>query len=541
MPSQEFVAYPVERATAYRSAGYFAGLPLDTILTDAARRRPRHRAVLDDTTALTYAELDAAADRLAAGLAGAGITPGDRVLLQLPNGCRFVVALFALLRAGAVPVLCLPGHRRADLAHFLEVSGATTLVIADTAGGFDYRAMATQLVEDRPGLRVIVAGDAGPFLPWEELDAASAAARRPPIDPQQPALLLASGGTTGAPKLIPRTHDDYRYNVTASAGVCALSCDDVYLAVLPAAHNFALACPGLLGALSVGATVVFTTDPSPESAFATITRHGVTVTALVPTLATLWAQACEWEPVTPDTLRLLQVGGAKLGPDEARLLRDALGTEVQQVFGMAEGLLCYTRPGDAAELVEHTQGRPLCVDDELLVVGDDGTPAEPGVEGELWVRGPYTINGYYNAEAVNKRAFNPDGFFRSGDQVRLRQDGYLEVTGRIKDVIQRAGETVAAEELEVHLLAHPAISAAAAVGLPDPYLGEQICAAVVFHADPLTLTQLHHHLEGRGVAAHARPDTVVAMAALPTTAVGKVDKKAIVRLISVDTEPAGDR
>src|SRR5690625_2240479 len=219
MPSQEFVAYPVERATAYRSAGYFAGLPLDTILTDAARRRPRHRAVLDDTTALTYAELDAAADRLAAGLAGAGITPGDRVLLQLPNGCRFVVALFALLRAGAVPVLCLPGHRRADLAHFLEVSGATTLVIADTAGGFDYRAMATQLVEDRPGLRVIVAGDAGPFLPWEELDAASAAARRPPIDPQQPALLLASGGTTGAPELIPRTHDDYRYDVTATPGV----------------------------------------------------------------------------------------------------------------------------------------------------------------------------------------------------------------------------------------------------------------------------------------------------------------------------------
>jgi mycobactin salicyl-AMP ligase len=144
------------------------------------------------------------------------------------------------------------------------------------------------------------------------------------VDTASPALLLVSGGTTGAPKLIPRTHEDYVYNFTASAELCGLTSDDVYLVSLPAAHNFPLACPGILGAMSVSATIVFGTDPSPEAAFATIDRHRVTVTALVPTLAKLWAQACEWEPVRPTTLRLLQVGGAKLGADDARLIRERL-------------------------------------------------------------------------------------------------------------------------------------------------------------------------------------------------------------------------
>ena len=129
-------------------------------------------------------------------------------------------------------------------------------------------------------------------------------------DAAAPALLLVSGGTTGAPKLIPRTHNDYVYNATASAQLCRLTSDDVYLVTLPAVHNFPLACPGILGAMTVGATVVFSADASPEAAFAAIDRHGVTVTALVPALAKLWAQACDWEPVTPKSLRLLQVGGS---------------------------------------------------------------------------------------------------------------------------------------------------------------------------------------------------------------------------------------
>ena len=532
-PLEGFVPFPAQRAAAYRAAGYWTGRPLDSILAGAARRWPDKIAVLDTRAGagLTFAGLDDAANRAAAGLRGLGIAPGDRVLLQLPNGTQFAVALFALLRAGAIPVMCLPGHRAAELAHFATVSAATALLIADTAGGFDYRAMARGLVDDHAGLEhVIVDGDPEEFVSWRQVcDSAAAASASPVVDLNSPALLLVSGGTTGLPKLIPRTHDDYVFNATASAELCRLSPDDVYLVVLSAGHNFPLACPGLLGAIGVGATTVFATDPSPEAAFDAIARHGVTVTALVPALAKLWAQACDWEPVTPKTLRLLQVGGSKLEPDDARRVRDTLTPGLQQVFGMAEGLLNYTRLDDPVDVLENTQGRPLCAADELRIVDGAGEPVEPGAEGELLVRGPYTLNGYFRAERDNERSFDPDGFYRSGDLIRRRDDGNLVVTGRIKDVITRAGETIAAQDLEERMLTHPAIFSAAAVALPDPYLGEKICAAVVFTGPPIDLAELNAYLDERGVAAHARPDMLVALPTLPSTPIGKIDKKAIVR------------
>ena len=231
--------------------------------------------------------------------------------------------------------------------------------------------------------------------------------------------------------------------------------------------------------------------------------------------------------MTPTSLRLLQVGGAKLEANDAHRIRKTLTPGLQQVFGMAEGLLCYTRPGDPPELVDRTQGRPLSADDELRIVDDAGRPVPDGGEGELLVRGPYIFNGYFRAECDNARCFDLDGFYRSGDLVRRHADGYLEVTGRVKDVIHRGGETIAAGDLEEHLRAHPAISLAAAVALPDPYLGETTCAAVVFADSPVTLSELNDYLDQRGVATHARPDVLTEMSALPTTAVGKVDKKAI--------------
>jgi mycobactin salicyl-AMP ligase len=533
-----FVPFPADRAARYRSAGYWTGRTLDTILSRAVQRWPSRTAVLDAGEApgarrqqLSYAELDERAGRAATGLAALGITPGDRVLLQLPNSCEFAVALFALLRAGAIPVMCLPGHRAAELGNFAAVSKASGLLIPDTAGGFDYRAMAQELLPDHLALQhVVVDGDPGPFVSWSQVSTTHV--RRPAQsapDPSSPALLLVSGGTTGTAKLIPRTHDDYLYNATASAEVCSLTGDDVYLVALPAAHNFSLACPGLLGAMTVGATAVFIADASPEAAFAAIARHGVTVTALVPALARLWTQACEWEPLIPKTLRLLQVGGAKLDAGDARQIRETLTAGLQQVFGMAEGLLCYTRLDDPPGLVIHTQGKPLCVDDELLVVDHSGRPVAEGAEGELLVRGPYTLNGYFCADGDNARCFDSNGFYRTGDLVRRIADGYLEVTGRVKDVILRGGETVSAAELEAHLLTHVAISSAAAVALPDPHLGEKICAAVVFAGPPLSLAELNDYLDQRGVATHTRPDVLVEMNMLPTTPVGKVDKKAIAR------------
>lgn len=529
-----FLPIAPERATAYRAAGYWAGRSIDSLLRETALNRPEHPAVIDDDGALTYRELDAAADRAAVGFQRLGINPGDRVLLQLPNRNSFAKALFGLLRARALPVMCLPGHRDAELSHFIDVSQASALVIADEVGGFDYRAMAAGLAARHRGLRhIVVDGEhSTPFRRWDTLleHTGFRTDSGAPTQTDLPALLLVSGGTTAAPKLIPRTHDDYVYNATAAAQLCQLTRDDVYLVALPAGHNFALACPGLLGAVGVGATTVFLSDPSPEAAFDIIARHNVTVTSLVPSLAQLWARATEWEPVQPKSLRLLQVGGARLEPAEARRVRETLTPGLQQVFGMAEGLVCFTRPGDRNDILDNTQGRPLSEADEIRVVDPDDpedAEVEPGEIGELLVRGPYTIGGYYRAPADNARSFTADGYYRSGDQVRKLPGGYLEVTGRIKDVILRGGESIAAQDLETHLRNHPSVSEAAAIGIPDEYLGETVCAAIIFDGEPATLAELNDHLRIRGAATHTRLDRVVAVSTLPLTAVGKIDKRAL--------------
>jgi mycobactin salicyl-AMP ligase len=353
-------------------------------------------------------------------------------------------------------------------------------------------------------------------------------------DPDAPALFLISGGTTGLPKLIARTHNDYAYNARRSAEVAELTAADTYLVALPGAHNFPLCCPGMLGVMTVGGHTVVTDNPSPDNTFDLIERYRVTVTALVPALAQVWCAATEWEPADISSLRLLQVGGAKLAEPDAVALDAALGDVVQQVFGMAEGLICYTRLDDPRELVHAVQGAPMSEFDEVRVVDENGDDVPDGTDGELLVRGPYTIRGYYRADEHNARSFTPEGFYRSGDRVRRLPSGHLAVTGRIKDTIVRAGENVAADDVEENLLAHQSIRAAAVVGLADESLGEKICAAVVLSHDhprgrELTLPEVRTFLAERGLASFKLPDRLVVVPTLPVTAVGKIDKAVLVR------------
>ncbi|MFI9506068.1 (2,3-dihydroxybenzoyl)adenylate synthase [Nocardia sp. NPDC052566] len=521
-----YVPFPDADAAAYRAAGYWTGRTLDGLLRATAEAHPHRPALLDDAGMHSYAEIDAAADRMASGLLALGITPGDRVVVQLPNVPEFLTVLFGLLRAGIIPVLTLPAHRRAEIEHLANLSGAVAYLIADRLGDFDYRELAATVEQAVPTLRhVLVLGDPGPFTDLNSVPRDGGSL--PKIDPGDIALMLVSGGTTGLPKLIARTHDDYAYNATASAEVCALTEDDVYLATLPAAHNFPLACPGILGTVATGGAVAFVTDPSPENAFATIARHRVTVTAVVPPLAQLWCAATEWEDADLSSLRLLQVGGARLAEVNAREVTPALGATLQQVFGMAEGLLNYTRLDDPAELLATTQGRPLSAADEVRVVDADGNDVAPGAEGELLTKGPYTIRGYYRAPEHNARAFTPDGYYRSGDLVRRLPSGHLVVSGRIKDVINRGGENISCDELEEHLLAYPGVRHAAAVGLPDAALGEKVCAILVVEGEMPTLAAIKTFLTGRGLATYKLPDVLRRADTLPITAVGKIDKKAL--------------
>jgi 2,3-dihydroxybenzoate-AMP ligase len=328
------------------------------------------------------------------------------------------------------------------------------------------------------------------------------------------------------PKLIPRTHEDYGYNLRASAEVCALDQSSIYLTALPVSHNFALGCPGVLGTLHAGGQVVMTSDPSPDNAFALIEQHRVTVTALVPPLVISWLDA-DTSEADLSSLRLIQVGGAKLDAEVARRVRPALKCALQQVFGMAEGLLNYTRLDDPDEIVVTTQGRPLSPDDELRVVDDADRPVAPGEVGQLLTRGPYTLRGYFRAAEYNKTAFTSDGFYRTGDLVRMTPSGHLVVEGRAKDLINRGGDKVSAEEVESHMLAHPAVANVAVVSMPDEYLGERTCAFVIRRTEDLSLAKVTSFLRARGLAAYKLPDRLEFVDSFPVTSVGKVDKKVL--------------
>jgi 2,3-dihydroxybenzoate-AMP ligase len=216
-------------------------------------------------------------------------------------------------------------------------------------------------------------------------------------------------------------------------------------------------------------------------------------------------------------------------------VRPTLGCTLQQVFGMAEGLVNYTRLDADEETIVTTQGRPMAAHDELRVLDEDDVPVAPGETGALLTRGPYTIQGYYRAEEHNARAFTPDGWYRTGDLVRLTPQGDLVVEGRDKDQINRGGEKIAAEEVENHLLAHPAVHDAAVVAMPDPYLGERTCAFVVLRdgVDPPRPVELRRFVRGRGLADFKVPDRVEVVDAFPRTNVGKVSKKDL-RLLAAD-------
>ncbi|WP_370461429.1 (2,3-dihydroxybenzoyl)adenylate synthase [Micromonospora sp. Llam0] len=535
----------------YRAAGHWAGDTFSDLLRGWARQHGGRTALVDGARRWTYRQLDEAADRLSAGLRRLGLRRGDRVILQLPNRAEFVEIWFGLQRLGAVPVHAMPGHRRAEIAHLAALSGAAGYVVADRHARFDYRTLAAQVYAERhtadePLRHVVVLGDPGDsgFTSYAELLDAPGE-RSGAVDADRPtadelALLLLSGGTTGLPKLIPRTHDDYAYNARSGAEICRLGPDDVYLAVLPIGFNFTFACPGVLGTLMAGGTVVLAANPSPATAFRLIEQERVTCTALNPPLVPYWF--AEYTDSRPDlsSLRFVQVGSARLADELARRFSPTLGVALQQVYGMAEGLINYTRLDDPDELVCTTQGRPGSAADEIRVVDPtDGRAVPPGEPGELHTRGPYTLRGYYRATAAAAASFTPDGFYRTGDLVRQLPTGHLTVVGRVKDQINRGGEKIAATEVEGHLLAHPAVRQAALVGLPDEQWGEAPAAVLVCTAPTPTAAEVVAFLRGRGLAAYKLPDRVAYVDAMPLTAVGKIDKKVLVQRLAGATVTTG--
>lgn len=534
--SISFTPWPAELASLYRAKGYWQDRPLTDICD-------RHRdsdtpAIEDSFQQLSYRQLATMSDRLAAQLQARGLRSGDTALVQLGNVCEFYIVFFALLKIGVAPVNALFSHQQSELTSY-ATQIAPRLLIADRQHPvFTDDLFLNKLMAQQPELTHIVWHNAPDDenslqrlaqLPCDGFTALPSAA-------DQVAFFQLSGGSTGTPKLIPRTHNDYYYSIVVSVDICRFTDQTRYLCALPIAHNYAMSSPGILGVLYAGGISFLAQDPSPNLCFPLIEKHQINVTALVPPAVSLWLQALkEWDCVKQlSSLKLLQVGGAKLSESLAARIPIEIGCQLQQVFGMAEGLVNYTRLDDDLQTILTTQGRPISPDDEVWVADEEGRPLPVNTVGRLMTRGPYTFRGYYNSPEHNATCFDQQGFYCSGDLISIDERGYITVEGREKDQINRGGEKIAAEEIENLLQRHPDIIHVALVSMNDELLGEKSCAYIVAK-QPLKAAHLRRHLREQGIAEYKLPDRFVFCEELPLTPVGKVDKKTLRQRLSEQT------
>jgi 2,3-dihydroxybenzoate-AMP ligase len=535
------VPFPPEFARRYRDKGYWIDKSLAQEYRIAFDKYEKRVALLDRDRSITYGELDRMSDNLALNLLEIGFHPLDRVVVQLPNVSEFVVLYLALQKIGCIPIAALMPHRFAEISQFVELSGAAACVVPDQQGDFDYCAMVERIRQKVPKLRHgIVLGPARPgFLSLPDMIAKPSSL--PPsalseihIDPVDPAIFQLSGGTTGIPKLIPRTHNDYAYNSKVASSVCAVGEDSVLLVILPIAHNLPLACPGIQGFLFHGGRAVLSTSPRPEDVCALIEKHRVTHIKVVPALLIRLLHDPAVSRHDLSSLKIIQSGGQSMLP-EVRLLSKRLipSAFVQENFGMSEGLLMFVRLDDPLDVSQETVGRPVCPDDEVRILDEDDREIHGGEVGELCCRGPYTLRGYFGVPEYNARTFTSDGFYRSGDLMRRHRTGNYVVEGRKKDLINRGGEKISAEEIENLILMHPSVKNASCVPVPDPVLGERMCACVLLRENArLNFDELKTFLLGKEIAKYKLPERLEIMQDFPLSPFGKVSKKTLTEMIS---------
>jgi 2,3-dihydroxybenzoate-AMP ligase len=542
------VRFPAEFAARYRAKGYWEDRTLRDTFDELFARHGDRIAVLDRGRPVTYAQLNERSTRLALNLLDAGLKPLDRVIVQLPNVVEFVYLYFALQKIGCIPIMALPTHRYREMSQFVELSDAVACATLDRVRDLDYCDLVRRIGHSHTRMRLgIILGETPRgFLSLNEL--IERPSQRSPdelnkisIDPEDPALFQLSGGTTGVPMLIPRTHNDYVYNSKIAAAVTGVGPDKTLLIALPLAHNLPLACPGIQGYFLHGGRVVLSDSTRSEDIFTLIERHRVTHVAVVPALLIRLINDPLIGKFDLSSLQVIQSGGQRLQPEVRRRTKELIpSVTVQENFGMAEGMLMFVRLDDPEEVSMETVGRPVSPDDEVRLVDDNDREVAAGEVGEFLARGPYTLRGYFGVPEYNARAFTIDGFYRSGDLMRRHPSGNYMVEGRKKDLINRGGEKISAEEIENLILTHPAVQNVACVPMPDPVLGERMCAyAILRREKTLNLAELAAYLMNEEIAKHKLPERLEIVDDFPLSPFGKVSKKDLTDRISARLKEEG--
>ncbi|HET6735224.1 (2,3-dihydroxybenzoyl)adenylate synthase [Mycobacterium sp.] len=543
----DIVAYPRDFIDRYRSAGAWRDLTIAQEFRAVADRYPDRPAVVGPDLELSYAELDRRADRIAVGLRKEGVRPGDPVLLQLTNQAATVLIWYGLLKAGAIPVATLALHRRHEITAIARQCAPVVHVIDPAFPGHDLRELAAEVRAEQPSVRLLVTvGNGAPEAGETSLDSLLAAdidpvAARAIVDEIQAGIsaesigvLQLSGGTTSIPKLIPRLHTEYWYNSRAWAEAVRIDSGSCTAHLLPIVHNAGVVC-AMHAAHAVGACVA-TCMPDAAQFKAVAVSHPITHMLATRPIMGLIDSDPELRAAL-DALRVVVWSDRAVPP----AVVDEFETDtcrVTQMFGMGEGLCMVTSVDLSTDLRHHTQGAPIAQCDEVRVL-KPGTedPVQFGEHGELCARGPYTIRGYFRAPERNAAAFTSDGFYRTGDIVVEMRDGgqsYYRLEDRIKDLINRGGEKINAEEVETVLIDHPAVERVAVVAMPDERLGERSCAFLVVRegVQAPDLAAIKQYFEERGVAKYKWPERVEHRKSLPLTNIHKINKATLRREIA---------
>lgn len=532
------VSWPGDIADRYAAAGHWRGAWLGSWPGEWARRYGSRIALVDGQTRISYRGLAEHVDALAARLLATGLRRGDNIVLRLPNCWEFVVLFFACQRIGVGPVLTCPDQGDDELCSIADQVDAKAVAVPDAWRHRDHQALAARVARctGRPLLALV----AGTVIAPGNLDLRAMTGRhrgarrwrrrldRFAADPRDAAFFLVSGSS----RLVARTHDDWDYSVRYCARASGTGPDDVFLAVLPAAHGLTFGAPGVVGTLASGGKVVLARSPHPRAAFRAIDREHATRTALTLPLAQRWLEVAADTDCDLSSLAVVQVAGAPLTSGLAARVGPVLGCRLQRVLWTPEGLVCLTRPDDPDDVVVRTQGRPAGAGDEVRVVDPGGRAVPPGESGELLARGPCVVRGYFAEPRAGVRSFPPGGWFRTGDLVRRDAEGNLTLRGHLDDVVVRAHRRILAAGVEEPLRSLPGVREACVIPVTDHVLGERVCACVVPRAgEHLALDDVRQACLRVGVPLYQAPEQLEVFGALPLTPAGEVDKQALRRLV----------
>ena len=518
--------FTTEQASTWTAAGLWADHTLAHYVDRNADNSPSGLAVADEKTALTFAEARDLAWALADSFAALGLNDESTVTLQLPNVVESVLTYYALCRLGCVIVPRMMIYREAEVRDAINRTDTATFITVDHHRGFDHAMMAMDLIPACPSLeQVIILGQAPTgALELAGLIEAGSRYEGPAPDPDDDQIIIFTSGTTALPKGALHSFNSHSATARVLNEQIDLKPGDRCFMPSPIMHNTGLNA-GVISPCVGGFGTVLQDKWDADRALSLVSRFNCTHTMGATPFATMMADAAEAGSYDIAAFRVFGCGGAPIPPSVVHRAEDTLEIKMLSIFGQSEfGVETMTKLTDSVERVASSDGCAVAAND-VRILDDAGNELPRHEEGEICSWGPMVMLEYWQDPARTAEVFSDDGYFRSGDLGRMDDDGYIRVTGRKKELVNRGGVKIAPREIEDILVTHPEITDAAVIGIPDERLGEKVCAFIVpVEGTSPSFDTVTAHVRDQGVAVQKLPERVELIDELPRNATGKVEK-----------------